>query len=338
MNKFLSLILIIFFLGSCKKVKIITTDLEYVSKDNLLGKVKTINESSYDASFFTELRDIYNNPLAHKKYKYNKLGDIIEYKESCIVNDKEVGKYVTYMYNDKNLLDKINTYESLDCNTTTKNFIYNSHNVLKEEIIYFNNALNLKKQYSYNEDNSLKEITIYCYNNIDNLELKRRDKYSSEDEKQTIKHFEIFNKYILNNGSEELNYRDFNAKYGSKVDFSKLDVEVKFDFERLCLTEEIEYDSVYINKQKNLLIYSSIYQSDDRDALFSRSDILEKNSIKYNDKGLVLETIKFTKLPFSLEEYKYIYEYDREGNWIKRFKCKKDRVENISKRTYTYFK
>lgn len=338
MKKFLFLILTIFLLCSCTKEEIKDKDLRYLSKNNLLGEVETIEEFNYDTSHFTDLKDIYNRPIEHKTYRYNKFGNIIEYKESCIIDEDEVDNIVTYTYNAKNLLVKVNTYESSGCITITKDYIYNDNNLLKEEISYCKDELCSKKEYSYNDNQSLKEIAVYRYDDINILQLKRRDKYSFKDGKQAIQYFEIHNKYIFKNGNEELNYKDFTAKYGNKADLSKWHIKIESDYERLYLTREIKYDSVHINKPKFLLVYASIYESDDMDAKFSRLDILEKSSIDYNEKGLIIDITRFTNFPFFTEISKYLYEYDRNGNWIKKIKCKKDNVESISKRIYTYFK
>jgi hypothetical protein len=337
MKKILFFTLAIFILASCTKEDIKKKDVKYTSKDDLLGKVETVEEFMYDTSGFTDVKDIFKTPKEHKSYRYNRLGNLVEYKESCASEEDKVEKIVSYIYNENNLLIKKNTYESSDCNYHTQEYTYNDKNLLVKEVEHCTEKAHSKKIYTYNESNLLKEIDVYEYDDMSILYLKRKYRYSFKGEDEIIEYFNVYNKYTFKKNGEELNYEEFKAKYGTKEDLSTWNVKVVFDYERLHLTKKIKYDSIYIKRPKSIFLYVSVYESDNKDAKLTKLSLLENSLKKYNKRGLVTDITKYSNYIFYPQISKYIYEYKEDGNWKKKTSCLKDEVKSITKRTYTYF-
>ena len=356
---------VILMLTSCNNHKI-KNDL---TKIDLIGKVKSVREISYEAiEKFGEISK--GNIEREGKEWWNEHEYIKEFNENGyltkVITFKSDG---SFFGGDSWKYDKFN-------NMIESNILSDDGSVFSKRIWKYNNYANKTEMNVYNSDGELEYNDVWKYDHENNLIEYYRDKVDEGLEMKTIYTYDKFGNKIgqkTSGNSGNLQYTkkwNYNAngnaveeivdneggyddykyfmkydKYGNQIEQfkQKNNGEKKLNFKK-----EFNSDSYIINKttfnsdgsrksmktwnrnKMNITIEYINYKS--KRGLFYRAlkTIYDNNGnkkerIKYNPNGSV--NIKQT----------YSYEFDKQGNWVKRIDYKNNKPIYLLEREIDYY-
>lgn len=292
----------------------------------LKGNVKILKETHYVNNTKSEsIRYILT-------FFFNKKGLVLEddYKvpgqtrfTKSIRNYDERGNYISSdFYHSDSLFNKRSVYKYDSKNNRIEEYSYNSKNELqnKRTYIYDNHGNIIEDHYLTTSDNSIHKI-VYQFDNNNNIivesEFIMDSLVSAKNKKYDVNNNLIEANYIFSD--EQLNYKTIN-EYDSLRNIRK-----SFNFnptgtldEESVLKKGAIFDEFEIYKKLNGKLYLDSYYKTTKDDY----TIEEKHFDSDGKLQMYLET-KF--------------EYDKNGNWIKKIEYEDGEVINITEREITYY-
>lgn len=300
-------------------------DLE---KMNLYGHVKSLREIQYEVID----EKISTISRRHQYYIFDDKGQNTEY--SLYKSDGSLFSKHTYKYDDKGTLLEYNSFNSDGILVIKKTGKYDDRGNQIEWNWYFS-------------DGSIKTETRSKYDNKGNvIELKGCDedgksctiiKYKYDNKGNVIKEIELgdfplITKYKYDNHGKmvERNYYKPNGSLSNKNTY-------RYDANGNCV-EVNSFDT------KGKLQFKYRYKYDD-----NGNCIEEKVSDFFDGEIIIWHTIKFDQYNNELEynyydsngilstKYSYIYEYDKNGNWIKNISYNNNSPKYVEDREIIYY-
>jgi hypothetical protein len=291
-----------------------TTTLEPKSndwaKEKLIGPVKKIIEIQYKPLSETkEIQGKENLGLRQKViHTFNKMGFYEEI--TSLMQGQKITNKKKLKYNDNWQLISKKEYDGMDTlpisldeykyNETGKlvEQAYSEENIFTSKTVYeFNKEEGIKIGRVYNSKGNVSSVLIFQSNSQDNL--IHESKLNRGSKSLTYK---IYNKY---NKAGELTATETYSPLGNNFSISKLDKE----------GNQIEL----LKYQEGLITSSCTYSYDDKGNQMDISCSIYEGKVK----KAVRSTMK--------------YEFDKEGNWIKKITYQEGIVAYLVERTYIYY-
>ncbi|MBI4945653.1 MAG: hypothetical protein HY840_04545 [Bacteroidetes bacterium] len=295
-----------------------------VEEDGLKGKVKQLRQHFYKAEVKSGVISTGAKAIGtgfpfdtfipqNFMYEYDEKGNIIKSNS----NDDTAQSKTTYEYDDKgNVLEVKNfgsngsvgssyTHQYNDQGMLTKTIAYNQGYLWITETLQYDSKGNITEDISNYADGSLKSKQLYKYDAKGNL--IEENEYSPSDSN-------LFPKGTSCCNVHRYAYDDKGHK-----------------------TEETDYDSngdlAGVNKfdSKGNRIELHIYMK------FDNKNSGSNSVYKYDDMGSIIEEqTDWTDGTFHSRN-KYTYDYDKQGNWVKKIEFENDVPKYITVRDITYF-
>ena len=285
-------------------LKIIDTKSK-LSEQNFKGNVKYISESNYEATY--KFGEIEKSKLICKYYsEFDKFGN------KKLGREKSFGEEIKYL----------NNYD-VNNNIIETNF-YKSDTILAIKIKYkYDLKGNEIEKCTYGRGDSIVEKKIFKYN-LNNYIIEENLYNSKNKLSSKIKY-----KYdIRGNKIEESQYNSDGSlfmKITIKYDTMNRNIETNWNE---CHGENI---TPKFKNQKSTFKYdekgNKIERKDYKDGVYSGETIY-----KYDGRGNIIEGNSGIQ---SIESYKY--EYDKNGNWIKKITLYNDEPKEIKERQIKYY-
>ncbi len=307
-----------------------------VTEMNLIGKVKSVKEFSYDIKeVFGKAEKGERNFIDEFEMFFDEKGKLTKKVFLNSLNG-EIKNTETFEYKD-NLLIESNYYSTNDSLLSKTLYKYDLKKKLElEEHYYGNGDLNYKWEYKYNKDNLDSLRLRYDYNNKVDYKIINvyegtnkisEERYRDNDsiiQKLFFKYdkgFKVEEKWIFADGSGSKFMFEYDDDIGNVKKVSRFDLK-----DSLYGIEEFEYDN-----DKNLT--SQIYR-------FSDGSLSSKQTMKYDDnkKRNITEFIVFNSDDSPIQNQLFVYEYDNTGNWISKTIYFDGKAERIISRTIEYYK
>jgi hypothetical protein len=284
------------------------------TKDNLKGKVKSYTEFSYKAvERFSDIEKVNRERENSWEYdiqkKYDQKGNMIEKNE--LDSDGSLLKKEIFKYNDELKMIESN--------------VFYSDGSLKEKIAYkYDEKSNKVQMSSYDSDGSLIMKHTYMYDKKGNM---------SEDNiyyegRLLRKHI-----YIYDEKGNMIEENDINS-FKSELDPTSSKHTYKYD----------NYGNIIERRHYNLidnrLLSNTVNRYDKNNKVIEFKYFISDGKLstnityKYDEKGNLTEEYNYW---YGSLDYKYIYLYDENGNWIKRIKFKNEIPTYILEREYEYY-
>lgn len=241
-----------------------------------------------------------------KQVKQNKYQAIISSSE-IIIGDgiDEIGAHELRIYNRNNLLIRRQTFEASGSNRHVFNYDYDNQNNLSEETwLNSDNSFRLKIKYKYDDKNNLTEKCDVLANGFTKKEIYSYNEMGV-----------IINSNIQNSNSEN------NCKYDEKGN----------------ILEENRYD--HTGKLTDNLKYKYDLNGNKIERTWLRPawDISAKSSYEYNENDLFIKETIYNKDGSISSIIQFVYEYDKNRNWIKKIELKDNEPKFITIREIDYF-
>jgi hypothetical protein len=279
-----------------------------LSEQDLKGNVKYISELQYEATYkFGEIE---------KSRFFGR-----EYSEFDEFGNKKLGRYffvdddIKYVndYDANNNIIETNYYESDTILVIKIKYKYDLKGNEIEKCIYKRgNIIVEKKIFQYNSNNDI--IEENCFDSNNKLSSKIKYKYD-----------------IKGNKIEESNYNSDGSlfkKTTSEYDINNREIETNF--------YQPNNESEYVN-QKNTHKYDG--KGNLIESKYCADDGLNcsTSTFKHNENGDIIEHTDFSlsNMKVSLNSYKF--EYDKNGNWIKKIIFYNDEPKTIIERKIKYY-
>lgn len=300
-------------------------DLE---KMNLYGAVKSLREIQYEVIG----EKTSTNSRNHKYYMFDKKGQNTEC--SLYKSDGSLFSKHTYKYDDKGTLLEHNSFNSDGSLHIKKTGKYDDRGNQIEWNWYFSDGI-------------IKTETRSKYDNKGNvIELKGCDedgkscykiKYKYDNKGNVIKKIELGDfplkiKYKYDNHGKmiERNYYKFHGSLSSKVTY-------RYNANGDCV-EVNSFDAKGKLRIKNTYKYDDNGNCIEEKVLdFFDSEIIIWHTIKYDQYNNELEYNYYDSKGISSTRYSYIYEYDKNGNWIKNISYNNNSPKYVEERKIIYY-
>ncbi len=306
------------------------------------------NTYKYDTKGNLIEENNYGCPKIVYFYEYDEEGNWIkqiEYKNGVVV-EKIIERSFVYIKPNKeervfvNKVEKLveggkTTSKRLKLKGKVKSFvtcIYDakgiSSNVVKEERklffkCYFDVEGNQIEGNSYRLDGSLLFKDIYKYDNMgNNIEINRYNLEGNLEFRFTFKYDDSGNKIEENryNNIEEYKHYLNQCLYSQKTYRNKGD-----------LVEVQEFDSEGSLKFENICKYDKDGNLIEKDSYSVDGGVEFKYTNRYNLNGDLIES------DMCGDDFKYTYEYDKKGNWVKQTEYKNKIPQRITERFIAYY-
>lgn len=304
------------------------TDLQEL---NLKGKVKSVRSVDYEAVEVSG-EVVKGRIVEDNFFAYNEAGNVVEktkyyadgtpYEKFIVTYDSEGRVVEGSMYNSEGKIDfkKVVTYDNKG-NKLTENEI-DEMGVRVKGSFEYDDKNNLINKNTHFFDENLDTTTIFEYDKKGNLIKQhfyivgggwRTEIYSKRSENGiTIK--EIQSKSWKE--KEEKKILKYDDK-GNVIEKSKYDAKGNL-LERITYKYDTEGREIEVNWENpnGFLVYSKYIKT-------------------YNDRGIIAG-VKYVYPNGNIEQYVYSYEYDNQGNWIKKVLYINDRP-SITERKIEYY-
>lgn len=294
----------IFF--SCENTKNIENDL---SLHKLSGNIKSVKETSFEAvERFGEIT------------KGKRVGEVFGKRDYYILYNKEGNMLEDNRYKSNGKLSYKSTFEYNDNGKIIGVNDYNSNEVLTEKQIYsYDNKGYLVENNTYASDGSLKSKTKYKYDYKGNIIEK--DVYDSSGDETSRETYKFDDK---GNQIEEYSYY-CELKWISEYDDKGNRIRVN------C------HDSNGKKVRKWIFIYDLIGNKIEEIDSDSDGNRTVNTTYKYDNNRNIIEVYSINPIASLKGTDSYIYEYDNQGNWVKRIDSYNGFVKYIIIREIMYY-
>lgn len=301
-----------------------------LSKLNLLGRITSIKEFSYNAAekdgeiVKVKRSGHYDGESVH--YSFNRRGSLTEKKEYSSFSGEVIYLTINSYDENGNLIKKENlqskyTYSYDNKNNKIEEIFYHPKDELnKRETFQYNSSNNLIKRNWYKSDGTLYNEQIFTYNNQEN---KKEMKFYSKGELSFSETFKYDND---ENIIEKNNYDSF-GKLKRKNVFQFYD----------NIKEVKSFDGIGGLTGRAINKYDSIHNRTGWEWFKSDGSSKGSSIFKYDQfKNLILERSNPFNAQKSIEET-YKFKFDIYNNWIKRVKFLDGAPKKITIRKITYY-
>lgn len=304
------------------------TDLQEL---NLKGKVKSVRSVDYEAVEVSG-EVVKGRIVEDNFFAYNEAGSVVEKTkyyadgtpcEKFIVTYDSEGRVIEgCMYNSEGKIDfkKVITYDNKG-NKLTENESNEKGEVRVKESFKYDDKNNLINKDTQFFDGNLDAKTVFEYDKKGNLikqHLYREGSWLTEIYSKRIENG-ITIKEIQSKSEKQKKEKKI-LKYNDKgnvIEESEYDAKGNL-LERITYKYDAEGREIEVNWENpnGFLVYSKYIKT-------------------YNDRG-ILSGVKYVYPNGNIEQYVYSYEYDNQGNWIKKILYINDRP-SITERKIEYY-
>jgi hypothetical protein len=261
---------------------------------NLKGKVKSFEESRYDAEErFGKIEK--GNLHRWEFYKYDEQGNIIEFRYNSDYGSGEVNW--VYKYDEQGNMIEASRHHSDGSLIKGEVYKYDEQgNMIESQEYYWNGSLSSKATYKYDEQGNQIERT---WHNDDGSILRKwiyeydEQAYSIQNKKRGFYHF----------GENTV---DLTVILGNMIEMNQYNSDGSPQWKWV-----FEYD------EQGNMIQTNWYTSD--------GSPFYKWVYKYDEQGNMIEASKYNL--YESPDFKVVYEYDSRDNWIKKIRYNTRRID-----------
>lgn len=360
-----SLAIALFILISCKKEDTSTTTEQTVDRSttdwefySLKGNVKSVSLKSNGIDNTNPDANIikHETPTEHNKdIEFNEVGMLIlEKKQNSSGGPYEQTKYnghnkklekIQYINNEPGIKTVFEWDESGQNNTSVTRRNPDNSQIDRKVLKYEGNKL--VEKLTFNKQDKLVDKVTYVYDDAGNL--TGENLYLNNDE------VVIKNAYKYNGNNQKVSYtrynKDsellFNTQYEYKGDNLILEEtrgkEDKIEYSKKMtydddgnMLSKISYDSYEDSETIEKFVYDDKGNKITWDVQKNGEPFLKIN-YSYNEKGDLNGLSTYNNSGKIIEERKYKYDYDKEGNWIKKNIYINGELKFVEQREITYY-
>jgi len=265
-------------------------------------------------------------------FKYGRNGNVEELRS---FDPRGVQKYlITYKYdNSGNEVEEHRVFNGIGSETFRR--LYDQNNNLIEQVYLSDGRLQTKTSYGYKYD----EFSNIFERFIKSNDGSSKDTYKYDEHMRVKEHksydgqnnFRLHYSYSYNNNGDVIEENFYDSEGGLKHKIIN-----EYD-QNNNLLRIIKIDSLENKMVKEAIEYNDLGNKIFHKYFSDNGELIKLLSFQYNDVGQNVGQKEYGFTSDSTIKKSYKYEYDNQGNWIRRLVYQNDKIQSIQERKIKYY-
>ena len=328
----LKTVIIVIYIGICgflhSQEKPVT--IQNLKQEGIIGNVKSVLEWGETM--------LLSGERGYKYMEYNQSGNQTLYKQRFSGNSPKISSTVHKYDSIQNLIETSFYKDSVL--VEQKVYKYDSANRLILKSSYFINDVDKKEVFLYDESGGLVESQQWYFLSEDRLFSRDTYEYYKNGNLKSWKHYRNFTEDLMNLLMTEYSYK-YDEKNNRKEQVYKarhmdsvVNTTINTYNRKGQITKTMRYENGRLISETN---YTKIKNNVNLEVVQSFDEQPESKLIsRYNEKGLPTEILNY-KNDVLVNKETYWYEYDTQGNWIKKYNSRNESKPHIKERELEYY-